>query len=113
MGMLKSLDSPHDVIENAEREVDLDVSGAMLRLAQAQGKVCGNCKYFSLHEGQKQIETQRFIAQLVKEHKWKVKYLGAPPETLGDCGAHRSGSAGDDITLTGPLHMACDQFREK
>ena len=77
------------------------------------GKVCGECKYFSLREGQQQMEAQQFLGTLVREHKWKVHHLGAPPETLGDCGAHRSGSASDAKMLTGPMHVACDQWRKR
>ena len=86
---------------------------AAVRQALLTGRVCGECKYFSLREGQRLMEAQSFVETLVKEHKWKVRHLGAPPEVLGDCGAHRSGSAGDETMLTGPLHVGCDQWRKR
>ena len=87
--------------------------GDALRSAIASGKVCGECKYFSLREGQRLIEGQQFLSVLVQDHRWQKHHLGAPPETLGDCGAHRSGSSGDETMLTGPLHVACDQWRKR
>ncbi len=77
------------------------------------GKVCGDCKYFSHREGQRLMEAQSFLARLVRENQWKVHHLGSPPETLGDCGAYRSGERGDETKLTGPMHVACDQFRRR
>lgn len=84
-----------------------------LRRKMLDGRVCGDCRYFSLREGQRLIEAQQFLAVLVKEHRWKPHHLGALPETLGDCGAYRSGSSSDDTTLTGPMHAACDQWRPR
>ena len=77
------------------------------------GRVCGNCKYFSAREGQRLMEGQRFVERLVKENLWKVHHLGSPTADLGDCGAHRSGSSSDETMLTGKMHAACDQYREK
>lgn len=102
-----------DEYGNDVSEREIVTPEGKLREALLTGKVCGECKYFSLHEGQRLIETQRFMATLVKEHQWKAHHLGAPPETLGDCGAHRSGSKGDETMLTGPLHVACDQWRKR
>ena len=84
-----------------------------VRQAIMSGRVCGECRYFSHREGQKLIAAQQFLATLVKEHQWQARHLGAPPETLGDCGMARSGSRGDDTMLTGPLHVACDQWKKK
>lgn len=84
-----------------------------VRQAMLTGKVCGECKYFSLREGQRLMEATRFLGQLVKEHQWQTHHLGSPPEVLGDCGAHRSGSRGDETMLTGPLHVGCDQWRKR
>ena len=113
MSVFKTLDHPRQDIEQAEQAVDLNIHGAMHRLALAKGEVCGNCKHFSLHEGQRLIESTRFLGTLVKEHKWKVEALGAQPDKLGDCGRARSGSAGDDTMLTQPLAMACEEFKRK
>lgn len=93
-------------------ESKLIMPGDDVRRAVASGRVCGTCRYFSHREGQKLIEAQRFLGTLVKEHQWKAQHLGAPPETLGDCGMARSGSKGDDTMLTGPLHVACDQWKK-
>jgi hypothetical protein len=103
----------YDANGEEERESVLVNPTDEVRQKMLHGNTCGTCKYFSLHEGQRLIETQRFLATLVKEHRWQPHHLGAPPETLGDCGAHRSGSRGDETMLTGPLHVACDQWRKR
>lgn len=113
MSVFKTLEHPREDLEEIERAIDLDVHGAKLRLAIAKGEVCGNCKHFSLLEGQRLIKTTHFLATLVKEHKWKPEALGAPPEKLGDCGRARSGSAGDDTMLTQPMAIACEEFKRK
>ncbi len=91
----------------------LVMPGEDARRMMLTNNVCGTCKYFSLREGQRLIEATKFLGTLVRDHRWQTHHLGAPPETLGDCGAARSGSRGDDTTLTGPLHVACDQWRQK
>lgn len=105
----KTLDANGD--EEEEFKLHAPTSDAA-RMA-AGGRVCGECKHFSLREGQRLLKVQNFLSMLVKEHKWQVHHLGAPPEILGDCGAARSGERGSSSMLTGPLHMACDQWRKK
>ena len=83
---------------------------AMFDLAKNM-KVCGHCKYFELAEGQARMKMLKFLETLVHEHSWQVKHLAAHPEHLGLCGAADSG-AGNEHTLTGMLHKACDQYRE-
>lgn len=103
----------YDEQGDEQRESKLVMATDEIREKMLTGHTCGDCKYFSLREGQRLIDAQSFLATLVKEHKWKPHHLGAPPETLGDCGAHRSGSSGDQTMLTGPLHVACDQWRKR
>jgi len=91
-----------DLIAKPSRDLDV-----------LSGNVCGECKYFSAHEGQRLISSQKFMAKLVKEYGWKPHHLGSPTADLGDCGAYRSGSSGDDTMLTGKLHAACTQYRRK
>jgi len=81
------------------------------RRMAASGNVCGECKYFELAEGQKQMEAQRFVERLVREQEWKVEHLCSPTNALGLCGAADAGTGGDQ-TITGRMHMACDQFRQ-
>lgn len=82
-----------------------------MALVQLEGKTCGTCKYFSRAEGQRLMEAQRFVERLVREEKWKVHHLCSPLNHLGICGAHVSGSRGEDGYLTGMLHKGCDQWR--
>lgn len=74
-------------------------------------KVCGTCKYFELAHGQALMQGQRFVERLVREEHWQVKHLASPVNQLGVCGAHSSGSKGEDQMLTGRMHKACDQYR--
>lgn len=82
-----------------------------LAAAMAAGTVCGECKYFSLAEGQTLMRAQRFVERLVKEHNWQTHHLCSPVNQLGLCGQTVSGQGGDDVTITGRLHKACDHFR--
>lgn len=79
----------------------------------ATGNVCGTCKHFSAREGQRLIEGTKFLETLVREHKWQVRHLGAPPADLGDCGQARSGHAGEDTMLTSKMAVACDQYKAR
>lgn len=75
--------------------------------------ICGTCKYFSLAEGQKRMQAQRFVEVLVREHKWKLHHLCSPLNQLGLCGAHESGERGGESLITGSQHKACDHYRPK
>lgn len=79
--------------------------------ALATNRVCGECRYFELAEGQRLMRAQQFIERLVREESWQVKYLASPLNDIGICGAHSSGRAGAEETITGRMHMACDQYR--
>lgn len=70
--------------------------------------MCGQCKFFDLESGRKEIQRQRLYERLEREDQWKLRHLGVDPETLGLCGA-------DTGRLTGALTNAdkCDQFRRK
>jgi hypothetical protein len=74
-------------------------------------RVCGECSYLALAHGQKLMVAQKFVERLVREESWQVKHLASPLNDLGVCGAHTSGAAGENETITGRMHMACDQFR--
>lgn len=75
------------------------------------GQTCGECRYFSLAQGQALMAGQRFLERLVREDSWQIKHLASPVNQLGVCGAHTSGNKGEHEMLTGKLHKACDQFR--
>jgi hypothetical protein len=105
----------YDHIDDREEapKIHTSSSGAGLPKDILAGKVCGDCKYFSLREGQRLMEAQRFMKVLVREHGWNPKHLGAVPEALGDCGAYRSGGATDDTMITPPFAVACTQYKGK
>lgn len=69
--------------------------------------VCGDCKYFDLETGRKEIIRQRFGERLVREEQWQLKHLGGPIESIGLCGA----SNGEMATTF--LSQACDQYRQR
>jgi hypothetical protein len=75
--------------------------------ANPRAQVCGNCKYFDLESGRREIIRQRFAEQLVKEYEWKMHHLGAPVDSIALCGASNGELA---ITF---VSAACDQFRTK
>lgn len=84
---------------------------AELAHALATNNVCGLCKYFERAEGARLMKAQQFVERLVQEQNWQVKYLASPLNDLGICGAHSSGRAGAEETITGRMHKACDQYR--
>jgi hypothetical protein len=69
--------------------------------------ICGDCKFFDLEAGRKEIIRQGFAERLAKEMEWNPDHVGAPPDSWGLCGA----SGGEMITSTHTL--ACDQYRRK
>lgn len=90
------------------------ISGSLpeeMKLALETKNVCGECKYFSLAQGQKLMQAQRFVERLVQEDHWQVKHLASPLNDLGVCGAHTSGGKGEEEMITGKMHKSCDQFR--
>jgi hypothetical protein len=99
------------VVENGKRVSSAQVhqpSARELKLYQDGNiKVCGNCKFFDLESGRREMIRQRFPERLVKEQEWKIHHLGAKLDELGLCGA--SGGS----TATGFMSKACDQYREK
>lgn len=70
-------------------------------------EVCGNCKYFDLESGRKEIVKQRFAEKLVKEYEWQLRHLGASPDAIALCGA----SGGELAVIF--VSKSCDQFRRK
>ncbi len=72
-----------------------------------RAQVCGNCKYFDLESGRREIIRQRFAEQLVKEYEWKIHHLGAPVDAIALCGA-----SGGTLAITF-VSRACDQFRPR
>lgn len=74
---------------------------------QADGFTCGNCKFFDLKTGQKEMVKQRFADRLVRDEKWKLHHLGTPLAWTGLCGASNGELA------TSVVSKACDQFRPR
>ena len=81
-------------------------------------RVCGMCTHFCHAEGQKRFgEGHRtLINSIVKDHGWKLHYLGSHPKDLGICGEYESGanaSSGKGSMITGRMHSAehCASFR--
>jgi hypothetical protein len=70
-----------------------------------RANVCGNCKFFDLQAGRKEIVRQRFGEKLVREFEWKLRHLGASPDAIGLCGQ----SGGE--TAVSYVSKSCDQFR--
>jgi hypothetical protein len=77
-----------------------------------RAEVCGNCKYFDLENGRKEIMRERFAEKLVREYEWKLHHLGAKPDEVALCGASASGGGGD-LTAVTFMSKSCDQFRPK
>lgn len=72
-----------------------------------RAQTCGQCRYFDLENGRKEIVHQRFGEKLVKEMEWKLKHLGADVDAIGLCGA-----SGGEMAVTF-VSGACDQFRPR
>jgi hypothetical protein len=72
-----------------------------------RAQVCGNCKYFDLESGRREIIRQKFAETLVKDYEWKMHHLGAPVDAIALCGA-----SGGSLAITF-VSKACDQFRTK
>lgn len=84
-----------------------------VQMARLTGHVCGECRHFSRAEGQRLIESQKFVQQLVREHHWQTHHLCSPLNDLGICGQQVSGAPGENHTITGSMHKACDAFRPR
>lgn len=72
-----------------------------------RANVCGNCRFFDLENGRKEIVRQRFGEKLVLEFEWKLRHLGADVDAIGLCGQ----SGGE--TAVSFVSKSCDQFRPK
>ncbi len=70
-------------------------------------RVCGECNYFDVENGRKEIIKQRFGERLVREQEWQLKHLGVPPDSLALCGA-----SGGELAVT-VVSKCCDQFRSR
>lgn len=77
-----------------------------------RAETCGNCKYFDLEGGRKEILRQRFAEKLVREYEWKMRHLGAPVDAIALCGASAAGGGGSLLAVTF-MSKSCDQFRPK
>lgn len=72
----------------------------------ADGKMCGNCAYFSPEHAITEMARTQFMPKLVKELEWKPEHLGAAlTSESGLCG-----DRGDMITAT--FTVACENWRE-
>lgn len=76
-----------DLYTNAERHV-----------------TCASCAKFRLRAGQEQMQRERFLERLVRENEWRIRHLGAPPETFGLC-------AETSDTITSMYSRACEHYR--
>ena len=82
-----------------------------MRMALNTQHVCGSCRSFSLAEGQRLMEAQRFVERLVREQEWQARHLASPLNALGICGNGLSGAPGEHAMITGRITKACDAFR--
>lgn len=70
-------------------------------------RVCGECRYFDIENGRKEIIQQQFAERLVREQEWQLKHLGVPADSLALCGA-----SGGELAVT-VVSKCCDQFRAR
>lgn len=80
---------------------------------RADMKICGTCKFFDLDHGQYTMMVTRFLERLVQENNWQVRHLCSHPKEIGICSQSLSGAKGEEATLTGVRHKACDMHRER
>ncbi len=109
-----STDPDYFTVEDNSLVVDTNL--AQLARFGTDRAVCGNCKHFAKSEGQDRIRKQKVIDTFVKEHGWKLHYLGSDPNQLGICGEYESGAngtGGKGSLITGPLHVGCEAFKPK
>lgn len=71
-----------------------------------EATTCATCKKFDLAAGQRQMQQEQFTAKLVAEYQWKVRHLGAGPETFGLCGEHEG-------RITSLFSAACEFYRPR
>lgn len=71
-----------------------------------EATTCATCKKFDLAAGQRQMQSEQFTAKLVAEYQWKVRHLGAGPETFGLCK-----ETNDRITSL--FSAACPHYRSR
>jgi hypothetical protein len=72
-----------------------------------RAQVCGNCKFFDLEKGRKEMIRQRFPERLVQDQRWQLRHLGGKIDEVGLCGAS------DGSMATTFMAKACDQYRVK
>jgi hypothetical protein len=72
----------------------------------ADGKICGNCHYFSPEHGVGEMVRTQFMPKLVQELEWKPEHLGAAITSEGGLCTDR----GDMLTAT--FTVACENWRE-
>lgn len=105
------------VVKANEREIE-QTGGLYLPEGETsehvlRGNTCGSCKHFAHAEGQKRMELEKFLPTLIREHGWQLKHLCSPHTQLGLCGLHEGGDVNNQgSTLTGALHVACDQYKK-
>jgi len=82
------------------------VTEADVRRFAANGRICGECRFFEPGHAQAELARQSFVPQLVRDYEWKIEHAFiSPVNESGLCSQH-------DGLLTGVLHAACDAFRE-
>ena len=116
MGLLQEQETPEtiptrwrgdgvDVRDTAQ--VVAPTAAEVDRFADARRITCASCTKFDLEAGQRQMAKEKFVARLVHEMSWKVKHLGAPPETIGLCGETNGERA------TSMHSAACQHYRPR
>lgn len=97
--------------DNPVRGPDASVVLADSREVGAYGfgghRVCGECRYFDVENGRREIIKQRFGERLVQEQEWQLKHLGVPVDSLGLCGA-----SDGELAVT-VVSKSCEQFRSR
>jgi hypothetical protein len=100
-------DGAHRVAVRDVGEVVAPSAHEIGRYGDQRRVTCASCKKFDLTAGQKQMHREGFVARLVHEMSWKVKHMGAAPETMGLCGE----TNGDRLTS---MHSAaCAHYRPR
>lgn len=85
------------VLQPTPRDIDLYTNAE-------QHVTCASCAKFRLRAGQEQMQRERFLERLVRENEWRIRHLGAPPETFGLC-------AETSDTITSMYSRACEHYR--
>ena len=75
------------------------------RYSQANGHVCGECRFFELGHAAAEMASTKMLQELAKDHEWKIDHAFVQGvNKAGLCAQHGS-------MATGVMHAACDAFR--